>query len=133
MVSGPSEELRTQTFARLSHLDRDVLVGRAWILSRIIFDVCAEYEAGIAVGDREPNWAGLGNFLTDAATGILAAPVSDPSPFHPDPHATLRSDCPNRYEGATEFSGSRGSGTSVDSPRPTATAGFRRPESHPPP
>ena len=85
VVSGPSEELRAQTFARLSHLDRDVLVGRAWMLSRIIFDVCAEYEASIAAGDREPNWAGLGNFLTDAATGILAAPVSEPSPFHPDP------------------------------------------------
>ncbi|WP_137875368.1 TetR family transcriptional regulator [Rhodococcus sp. Q] len=84
-VSTASEEVRTLTIAHLGHLDRDVLIGRAWILSRMIFEVCAEYEAGIAAGNREADWAALGNFLTDAAAGLLAAPVTEPSPFRPTP------------------------------------------------
>lgn len=84
-VSADMAELRTLLFRHLDHVDRDVLLGRSWILSRMIFDVCAEYEAGIAAGNREPDWEALGNFLTDAAAGILGAPVSEPSPFHPNP------------------------------------------------
>lgn len=84
-VSSDSEEIRALTLAHLGHLDRDVMIGRAWILSRIIFDVCAEYEASVAAGGRTADWASLGNFLTDAAAGLLAAPVSEPSPFHPTP------------------------------------------------
>ncbi|MGW0041414.1 TetR family transcriptional regulator [Rhodococcus sp. NPDC003348] len=87
-VSSESEEIRALTLTHLGHLDRDVMIGRAWILSRMIFDVCAEYEASVAAGNREAAWEALGNFLTDAAAGLLGAPVSEPSPFHPDP-ATL--------------------------------------------
>lgn len=82
-ISGESARIRALTLSHLGHLDRDVLIGRAWVLSRIIFDVCAEYEAGIEAGDREADWSGLGNFLTDAAAGLLGAPISEPSPFHP--------------------------------------------------
>ncbi|MFD1812697.1 TetR/AcrR family transcriptional regulator [Rhodococcus gannanensis] len=78
------EDLRARTFAHLCHVDRDVLVGRAWILGRTVVDVCAEYEASIAAGDREPQWEALGNFLTDVAAGMLGAPVSEPTPFHPE-------------------------------------------------
>ncbi|MFD4295475.1 TetR/AcrR family transcriptional regulator [Rhodococcus sp. NPDC058505] len=88
-ISAESERIRALAMTHLGHLDREVMVGRAWILSRMIFDVCAEYESGIAAGNRPADWAALGNFLTDAAAGLLGAPVSEPSPFHPDSSTLL--------------------------------------------
>lgn len=72
------------TAARLTHVDQQVLDGRGWMLTGMVFEVCAGYEAEVAAGARAPDWAGLGCFLTDAAAGMLAAPVTTPG-FAPDP------------------------------------------------
>ncbi|MGY1943582.1 hypothetical protein [Nocardia asiatica] len=45
----------------------------------------AAYEAEVAAGQREPDWAALGCFLTDAAAGMRAAPVTVSGGFAADP------------------------------------------------
>ncbi|MFC8042642.1 TetR/AcrR family transcriptional regulator [Nocardia sp. NPDC057353] len=70
---------------RLCHVDPAVLDGRGWVLTRMVFEVCAAYEAELAAGQREPEPAALACFLTDAAAGMLAAPVTAPGGFAPDP------------------------------------------------
>ncbi|MFC3962725.1 TetR/AcrR family transcriptional regulator [Nocardia jiangsuensis] len=73
------------TGERLRHVDQPVLNGRGWMLTGMVFEVCAAYEAEVAAGEREPDSAALGCFLTDAAAGLLAAPVTAPGGFAPDP------------------------------------------------
>ncbi|EOM76828.1 TetR/AcrR family transcriptional regulator [Rhodococcus rhodnii] len=65
-----------------AHVPEGILSGRGRILGTMISDVCAEYEAGIREGSYEPNWIGVGHFLTDSAAGLLAAPVTHPADFH---------------------------------------------------
>ncbi|MDV6309825.1 TetR/AcrR family transcriptional regulator [Gordonia amicalis] len=60
-----------------------VITGRIWLLSRMVIDACAEYEAAVAADRTPPQWDEFGVFLTDAAAGMLAAPITVPSNFSP--------------------------------------------------
>ena len=61
---------------RLSHLDHDVVVRRAGLMTHVIGAACAELESR-AEGVAEPaEWAETGNFLCDAVAGMLQAPIS---------------------------------------------------------
>ncbi|QGP89032.1 TetR family transcriptional regulator [Gordonia sp. 135] len=77
------DEMVTAIAHQMSWLPGDVIRGRIWILARMVVDVCAEYEAAIAAGKTDPQWAAFGGFLTDAAAGMLSAPVTEPSSFSP--------------------------------------------------
>ncbi|MGK8503193.1 TetR/AcrR family transcriptional regulator [Nocardia asiatica] len=80
-----TDTIMAATRERLRGIDQRVLDGRGWILTRMVFEVCAAYEAEVAAGQREPDWAALGCFLTDAAAGMLAAPVTVSDGFAADP------------------------------------------------
>lgn len=60
----------------LRHIEPSILTGRILMLSGMTFEACAGYEESIATGEREPDWEGVGTFLTDAAAGLLAAPIT---------------------------------------------------------
>ncbi|MCZ2811918.1 TetR family transcriptional regulator [Modestobacter sp. VKM Ac-2979] len=62
--------------ARLDHLDQDVVVGRARLMTRIVSTTCADVER---LSDHEgaaPSWQAVGDFLADAIAGMLSAPVT---------------------------------------------------------
>ena len=63
----------------LRHIDTSVLTGRILLLSGMTFEACAGYEQSIDNGDRDPDWEGVGHFLTDAAAGMLTAPATTPA------------------------------------------------------
>lgn len=74
-------DLIDQTWLVLSHLPAPVLVGRSWIMGRMVTDVCAQYETRLQSDEVESDWTGLAYFLVDAATGILDAPVTIEADF----------------------------------------------------
>ncbi|WP_436736082.1 TetR/AcrR family transcriptional regulator [Streptomyces sp. BBFR102] len=62
--------------ARLDRLPANIVRGRAALMTHIITSACAEIEEE---ADREataPRWEATGDFLSDAITGMLLAPVS---------------------------------------------------------
>ncbi|MCZ2840173.1 TetR/AcrR family transcriptional regulator [Modestobacter sp. VKM Ac-2985] len=62
--------------ARLHHLDRDVAMGRARLMTRIVSTTCADVEALSERDGAAPSWQAVGDFLADAIAGMLSAPVT---------------------------------------------------------
>ncbi len=79
------DELVRRTHAAVGDVTPSVLYGRSSILGSMVLGVCADYEARIQDGIESPNWTGVGYFLVDACAGMLAAPVTHPGNFLPDP------------------------------------------------
>lgn len=75
------EDLISRTRALLTEIPPSVLIGRSWILGRIVTDGCADYEERIERAGIEPQWTGFANFLIDAAAGLLSAPVTSEGDF----------------------------------------------------
>ncbi|CAM5302853.1 MULTISPECIES: TetR/AcrR family transcriptional regulator [Streptomyces] len=65
--------------ARLDHLPANIVRGRAALMTHIITSTCAENEERAARGATDPRWRATGDFLSDAITGMLLAPVSQGS------------------------------------------------------
>jgi TetR/AcrR family transcriptional regulator, regulator of cefoperazone and chloramphenicol sensitivity len=62
--------------ARLAHLDPDVVRARASIMGNLMATVCARVEARVAESGNVAEWVDTAGFLSDAALGLLTAPVS---------------------------------------------------------
>ncbi|MGO3326689.1 TetR/AcrR family transcriptional regulator [Gordonia sp. (in: high G+C Gram-positive bacteria)] len=60
----------------LADVPRSVLVPRTRILAALTLQLCAGYEADVEAGTAKGDWTSLGYFIVDAATGMLAAPVT---------------------------------------------------------
>ncbi|MEU5670633.1 helix-turn-helix domain-containing protein [Micromonospora sp. NPDC047753] len=71
-------ELRESLAARLRHLDPEVVAGRARLITRIVSTATAEVEARAERDGEDPRWPEVGDFLVDAITGMLGAPISRP-------------------------------------------------------
>lgn len=71
-------ELRESLAARLRHLDPEVVAGRALLITRIVSTTTAEVEARAERNGEDPRWPEVGDFLVDAITGMLSAPISRP-------------------------------------------------------
>lgn len=69
--------------ARLGHLPAGIVTGRAALMTRTITMACAEVEARTEQDGTAPRWHAVGDFLSDALTGMLAAPVSSPHAANP--------------------------------------------------
>lgn len=65
----------------LQDVPRNVLRNRSRLVEGLALDACAGYEARLADGSVASNWLNVGYFLIDAASGMLAAPVTRPSDF----------------------------------------------------
>lgn len=59
-------------------ISEGVLRGRAYILAHMVIGVSSEQEAKMNEGTHKGNWEQVGRFLVDAASGMLAAPVTSP-------------------------------------------------------
>jgi AcrR family transcriptional regulator len=82
MMSDPLEDdLIQQTRAFLVDVPPPVLAGRAWIMGRMVTDVCARYELLVEQDSIDPHWTDLAYFIVDAAVGILSAPVTSVGDF----------------------------------------------------
>lgn len=69
---------------RLAHLDHDVVTARAALITRMVVSTAAEVEARAERDGGDPGWAAVGDFLCDAAAGMLLAPITRPgSPVPP--------------------------------------------------
>lgn len=66
---------------RLSHLDPVVVAARARLMTHIIVTACADIENGAGDGTTSP-WTEAGDFLCDAITGMLQAPITSSSSVH---------------------------------------------------
>ncbi|MER7588652.1 helix-turn-helix domain-containing protein [Micromonospora sp. NPDC127501] len=71
-------ELRESLAGRLRHLDPEVVAGRALLITRIVSTTTAEVEARAERNGEDPRWPEVGDFLVDAITGMLSAPISRP-------------------------------------------------------
>ncbi|MCF8590283.1 TetR/AcrR family transcriptional regulator [Gordonia liuliyuniae] len=60
----------------LADVPESVLVPRIRILAGLTLRLCAGYEADLEAGTAEGDWTSIGYFIVDAATGMLAAPVT---------------------------------------------------------
>lgn len=75
------DALVVRTLDVLSDIPAPVLMGRSWIMGRMVTDVCAQYESILDQDSIEPDWTGLAHFLIDAAAGILTARVTSVGDF----------------------------------------------------
>lgn len=55
-----------------------VLRGRAYLLGHMVISVSADQEAKMNEGTYKGDWEQVGRFLIDAASGMLAGPVTSP-------------------------------------------------------
>lgn len=62
--------------ARLHHLGRGVVTGRARLMTRIVSTTCADVETLSERDGATPSWQAVGDFLADAIAGMLSAPVT---------------------------------------------------------
>lgn len=62
--------------ARLGHLPRDIVRGRAALMSHVVMSACAEMEERGERDGEPPRWREAGDFLSDSLAGMLTAPVS---------------------------------------------------------
>lgn len=80
-----TDELAGRTRELLGDAHPAVMRARMQILGHMISGLCAEYEEQIESGDQPERWRQVGNFLADASAGMLAAPVTTPTPDLPAP------------------------------------------------
>jgi AcrR family transcriptional regulator len=71
--------------ARLGHLDPAVVRGRTRLMTSLVGSACAEIEERAERDGTEPDWPAVGDFLSDAITGMLLAPVSERPRRRPAP------------------------------------------------
>ena len=85
LIAALSDPLVDELFQRamelLSDIPVPVLVGRSWIMGRMVAEACAQYEARLEQDTMEPNWNGLAYFLIDACAGMFVAPVTSVGDF----------------------------------------------------
>ncbi|MFI8303738.1 TetR/AcrR family transcriptional regulator [Streptomyces sp. NPDC085927] len=62
--------------SRLGHLPREIVRGRATLMSHIVMSACADMEERAARDGEPPQWQAAGDFLCDSIAGMLTAPVS---------------------------------------------------------
>ncbi|MFE9922356.1 TetR/AcrR family transcriptional regulator [Streptomyces sp. NPDC005774] len=61
---------------RLDHLPRDIVRGRAMLMTHIVMSACADMEELAERDGKPPRWHAAGDFLSDSIAGLLTAPVS---------------------------------------------------------
>lgn len=59
-------------------ISEGVLRGRAYLLGHMVIGVCADQEKKMNDGTHKGSWEQVGRFLIDAASGMLAGPVTAP-------------------------------------------------------
>lgn len=62
----------------LKTMNREVVVSRAGLMTRLIGTTCAEIERRCPTSGRTPAWSDAGRFLSDAIAGMLTAPITSP-------------------------------------------------------
>ncbi|MER5840045.1 TetR family transcriptional regulator [Streptomyces prasinus] len=62
--------------SHLGHLPRNIVRGRATLMSHIVMSACAEMEERGERDGEPPHWRAAGDFLSDSLAGMLTAPVS---------------------------------------------------------
>ncbi|WP_436534736.1 TetR family transcriptional regulator [Actinoplanes sp. HUAS TT8] len=62
--------------ARLEHLDHDVVTARSALITRMVVSTAADVEVRAERDGRDPEWPAVGDFLCDAAAGMLLAPIT---------------------------------------------------------
>lgn len=55
-----------------------ILRGRAYLLAHMVISVSSDQEAKMNEGTHKGDWEQVGRFLIDAASGMLAGPVTSP-------------------------------------------------------
>ena len=75
--SGLPEDVRF-IHGEVNGLSEGVLRGRASLLAHMVIGVSADQEAKMNEGTHQGDWEQVGRFLIDAASGMLAAPVTSP-------------------------------------------------------
>ncbi|NBE79995.1 TetR/AcrR family transcriptional regulator [Micromonospora rubida] len=82
--SVPTATLIARSVAsRLAHLDQGVVTARASLIALIVATACAEVEARAERDGQDPRWHSVGDFLSDAITGMLLAPISQAGSRNP--------------------------------------------------
>jgi AcrR family transcriptional regulator len=71
-----AERILLSVVARLDHLVPAVVRGRASLMTLIVAEACAGVEARAEESGDDPHWPAVGDFLADAITGMLLAPIS---------------------------------------------------------
>ncbi|MFD0209626.1 TetR/AcrR family transcriptional regulator [Streptomyces hirsutus] len=62
--------------SRLEHLPREIVRGRAMLMSHLVMSACADMEERAERDGEPPRWQAAGDFLCDSIAGMLTAPVS---------------------------------------------------------
>lgn len=75
--TGIPEDLRF-IHGEIEGISEGVLRGRAYLLGHMVIGTCADQEERMNDGTHKGNWEQVGRFLIDAASGMLAAPVTAP-------------------------------------------------------
>ena len=70
-----AREVFASIVARLADLDESVVTGRAALMTHVVASACAEVETR-AQESGEADWDAAGDFLCDALTGMLQAPIN---------------------------------------------------------
>ncbi|MFI5841801.1 TetR/AcrR family transcriptional regulator [Catenuloplanes sp. NPDC051500] len=70
--------LRRSLKGRLAHLDQGVVAGRSTMIAFVVTTATAEIEARAERDGAAPRWIEAGDFLSDAISGMLSAPVTRP-------------------------------------------------------
>lgn len=68
---------------RLVHLDHDVVTARSALITRMVVATAADVEVRAERDGTDPEWAAVGDFLCDAAAGMLLAPITRPGAAAP--------------------------------------------------
>ncbi|MFF5343181.1 TetR/AcrR family transcriptional regulator [Streptomyces althioticus] len=82
LLQGMAEDAPTATLivrsviSRLDHLPLEIVRGRALLMTRVVMTSCADMEERAERDGRTPYWHAAGDFLSDALTGMLTAPVN---------------------------------------------------------
>ncbi|WP_062213144.1 TetR/AcrR family transcriptional regulator [Streptomyces sp. NBRC 109706] len=75
-IAPASTRIMRSVASRLAHLDPTIVRGRAALMTHIIVSACADAEEQAERDETTPRWHETGDFLSDAITGMLLAPVS---------------------------------------------------------
>lgn len=82
LVRGMAAEAPTATLiirsvvSHLGHLPREIVRGRATLMTHIVMSACADMEERAERDGEPPHWHAAGDFLSDSIAGMLTAPVS---------------------------------------------------------
>lgn len=71
-----TEDLARSVVRRLSDLDSEIVSARVRLLFQVVWTTCADVERRSDESGENPAWDSVGNFLADALTGMLQAPIT---------------------------------------------------------